>query len=234
MLGISLFVQSCSWGAKDILGRVRNQFEGTYKASVAMSNNDTFSITLNEDRSFHEHNYWGDMYGCWGIAQSSDFIRKICLSLWTESISSCYHFHNDDGIPIEAAVYYYSGERNERNVVRVRDRDGDSVPIISAYFYDRYGNEICEYHRDKVNTYAIEIPPSTIKMQVYFPWMIDGGCVCKNYCKDSGDVIFVLVPNYGRNVSTRIRSRNKITIEMGVGTVKMKRKNMKGRLRTGA
>ncbi len=217
---LSWSFQSCSWGVKDIWGRYRYQCEGTYKSSVSMSNNDTFSITLNEDRSFHEHNYWGDMYGRWGISQSGDFIKKICLMLWTDSICSYYYFHNDDGIPIETAVYYYGGERNERNVVRVRDRDGDSLSILNAYFYNQKGENISVFQTEKVGTYTVEIPSNTSKLTVFTPYMMYSHCVCKNYCKDSGDVIFVLVPNVEGLVRTRIRYRNTISIKLCDGKLK--------------
>ena len=224
---VALFSQSCSL---DTIGlhinnsnNISKDIDGEYLSTMTMSNGNTFSITLNKDKSFLEHNYWGDVYGRWALSLSLDLIKEKGLSMWTDSIHSYFYFHNDDSKSIETALYYYHIERKRKNVVRLRDRDGSYLAIVAAYIYDTAGVKILEYHMDRIIIDSIEIPPNAKEITILGPYMVNGHCVCKNYCKDSGDVVFVMMPNMDDFSRTRIVSHEKIKIETGGGAMMLKR-----------
>lgn len=225
---VAIFFQSCSLDTKGFLGdnayNLSKSIAGKYVSSMTMPDSNAISIVLNGDKSFLEHNYWGNVYGRWAISLSRDLIKEKGLVMWTDSVHSKYYFHNDDSKTIETAMYYYNAERGKRNVVRLRDRDGSYLSIVAAYVYDTNGEKTFEYHMNGRTIDSIEIPPSTKEITILGPYMVNGHCVCKNYCQDSGGVVFVMMPNVDDFCRIRITSHKKIIFETGNGEITLRKR----------
>lgn len=224
---VAISSQSCSMDTKGLFGdnvyNISKGIAGEYMSSVTLPNDKAYSIILNEEKKFLEHNYWGDVYGRWAISLSLNLIKEKRLVMWTDSVHSDYYFHNDDSKSIETAMYYYDSVRKKKNVVRLRDRDGSCLPIVAAYVYGTNGEKIFEYHMDREIIDSIEIPPNTKEITILGPYTVNGHCVCKNYCKDSGDVIFVMMPNVDDFCRIRMASPKKIIFETGNGKMILRR-----------
>lgn len=169
---------------------------GLYVADELMSNGDEFSIYLQDSFRFVEHNFFGEAYGYWAVSLSKGLGKMNRIVMWTDSINSMFHFHNDDGPHIESMMYYYvQRSENGENVVLYRDGEGSALRIYDAYFHDSTGMLISDYHSKSGNSGGIAIPEKTKSISINGYDLYCSSGLCKNYCADSGNVVFASMHN---------------------------------------
>lgn len=210
--------QSCTVMDK-LLGRDykywREKYEGEYVSNKIFPDGRPFSISLRDDGRFVEHNYWGEMYGYWTLSRANKWRKMDMLRMRTDSVKSSICFHNDDGESLESTMYFYNKNTHGKgNTVSLKDRGGHLMPIYDAYFYDSSGGIIQEYHRSDKEYESVEIPNNTYQFNIYGINPNSSNGICKNYCKDSGDVVFVLLPNYNDLFRTLTNTQKKLRIEI--------------------